>query len=349
MPVGEPAQPHLSDGTLLVNRTVRIGLSVAISAVFLAFAVRGVDWNQAAAALAAAHYAYVVPILVITVWVLYIRAQRWRILLRPVGTPAMRTLVDATNIGFMANMVLPLRIGEVIRPVLVSRKEREPLSGILATIVLERIFDMFTILFLFGISASAVAVSEEVRQWGYRLFALAIVVGAGVALVRWQEQLALRLLTLVLRPLPAHLREPVDHFFRGFVQALEVVDSPLTFVQLLGWSLYLWLVISAVYLMGLLAFDLPAPLIVGSVAVTAIVAIAVSAPSAPGYIGAFQVGCTLSLAIFGVSKSDAFAYSIVMHVTQFVGIVGAGLYSLWRGGMTLRQVEEVSETDVSAA
>ncbi len=328
-----------------MSRTVRIGFSVAISAVFLGFAVRGVDWRQAASALSAAHYLYVPVILAITVWSLYIRAQRWRVLLRPVGTPSMRTLVAATNIGFMANMVLPLRIGEVIRPVLVSRRENEPLSGILATVVLERIFDMFTILFLFGLSASVVAVSEQVRQWGYGLLTLAVIIGAGVALVRWQEAFALRLLGLVLRPLPARFAAPVDHFFRGFVRALEILDSPLTFLQLLGWSLYLWLVISAVYLCGILAFDLPAPWIVGAVVVTAITAIAVSAPSAPGYIGAMQVGCTLSLAIFGVSKSDAFAYSIVVHVTQFAGVVGAGLYSLAREGMTLRQVEEVSKTD----
>jgi hypothetical protein len=261
----------------------------------------------------------------------------------------MRTLVAATNIGFMANMVLPLRVGEVIRPVLVSRKEREPLSGILATVVLERIFDMFTILFLFGVSASAVAVSDDVRQWGYRLFALAMVVGGMVAVVRWQERLALRAIRAVLRPLPQHVADPVDHFFRGFVQALEILDSPLTFLQLLGWSLYLWVAIALIYLCGLLAFQLPVPLIVGSVVVTAVVAIAVSAPSAPGYIGAFQVGCTLSLAIFGVSKSDAFAYSIILHVTQFVGVVVAGLYSLAREGMTMRQIEEVSESDEATA
>ena len=152
-----------------MNRTIRIALSIAISAVFLGFAIRKVDWAEAAAALAAAHYIYVVPMFGVTIWTLYIRAQRWRLLLRPVGTPAMRTLVAATNIGFMANMVLPLRIGEVIRPVLVSRKENKPLSGILATVVLERIFDMFTILFLFGVSTSLVAVSEQVRHWGYYL------------------------------------------------------------------------------------------------------------------------------------------------------------------------------------
>jgi uncharacterized protein (TIRG00374 family) len=332
-----------------VKRTLRIALSVAISALFLGFAVRKVNWAEAGTALAAAHYLYVLPMFIITVWSLYIRAQRWRVLLRPVGNPAMATLVHATNIGFMANMVLPLRIGEVVRPVLVSRKENEPLSGILATVVLERIFDMFAILFLFGVSASAVSVSETVRQWGFRLFGLAIFVGAGVAFIRWQEPLALRVLRWVLRRLPPRVAEPVDHFFRGFIQALEILDSPLTFLQVLGWSLYLWLVIALIYLCGLLAFEMPVPLIVGSLVVTAIIAIAVSAPSAPGYVGAFQVGCTLSLAIFRVSESDAFAYSIVLHVMQFVGVVAAGLYSLAREGMSFRQLERVSEADGAAA
>lgn len=328
-----------------MNRTIRIALSIAISAVFLGFAIRKVDWAEAAAALAAAHYIYIVPMFGVTVWTLYIRAQRWRLLLRPVGTPAMRTLVAATNIGFMANMVLPLRMGEVIRPVLVSRKESEPLSGILATVVLERIFDMFTILFLFGVSASLVAVSEQVRHWGYYLSGLAAVVAAVVMVVRWQEKLALRLLQFVLHPLPATISSPVDHFFGGFVQALETLQSPLTFLQLLGWSLYLWLVIAGIYLLGLLTFDVPAPLLVGSITVSAIVAIAVSVPSAPGYIGSFQLGCTLSLAIFQVSQSHAIAYSIVLHLTQFAGVVGAGLYSLAREGMTMRQLEAVSEAD----
>lgn len=332
-----------------MNRTIRIGLSVAISAVFLAFAVRGVEWTKVASALTDAHYVFVLPMFFITFWALYIRAQRWRVLLRPLGNPAMRTLVAATNIGFMANMVLPLRAGEVIRPVLLSRKERQPLSGILATIALERVFDMFTILFLFGVAASMVSVSDEVRQWGYRLCAVAGVIGAAIMFIRWQEALALRVLRFFLRPFPQRLAEPVDHFFRGFVQALEILRSPVAFLQLLGWSLYLWLVIGSVYLLGLLAFDIQAPLIVGGLVVSAVVAIFVSAPSAPGYIGALQAGCAVSLAIFGVSQDRALAYSIIVHVTQFAGVVVAGLYSLAREGMTMRQLEAVSEVDGAAA
>jgi uncharacterized protein (TIRG00374 family) len=333
-----------------VSRNIRIALSVGVSLVFLGFAVRGVNWSEAGEALAKAHYLYVLPMAAVSLWTLYIRAQRWRVLLRPVGTPAMRTLVAATNIGFMANMVLPLRMGEVIRPVLLSRKENEPLGGILATIVLERIFDMFTVLFLFCVSVVAVPVSPTVRQVGFGLGGVAVVVGLTVAFIRWQEALALRLLRSVLRLFPARFAELIDHFFAGFIQALEILDSPVTFLQVLGWSLYLWLVIASTYLFGIRAFELNVPLVVGSVSVMAIIAVFVSAPSAPGYIGAFQAGCAASLTeLFKVSASDAFAFSIVLHLVQFGVTVLAGLYSLAREGMSFRQIEQVSETDGAAA
>jgi uncharacterized membrane protein YbhN (UPF0104 family) len=145
------------------------------------------------------------------------------------------------------------------------------------------------------------------------------------------------------------LAEPVEHFFSGFVQALRVLDSPVAVLKITAWSFFLWLEIAAIFGCAILAFHLPVPLILGSIAVAVIVAIAVSAPSAPGFIGAFQLGCTFALQIFGVSESDAFAYSIVLHATQFGGVVGAGLYSLARQGMSLRQVEEVAEVDGETA
>lgn len=331
------------------RRSVRLALSFAISAMFLWFAVRGVDWAEAWHALATAHYLTVIATLALTVWSLYVRAQRWRVFLRPLGNPSMRTLVAATNIGFMANMVLPLRIGEVVRPVLASRREGLPMSGVIATVVLERVFDLFTVLLLFGIAVSFVAVSDQVRAWGYRTTVFAGLVGGVVVLLRWQEARMLAIARAVLQWAPAVARQPAEHFLEGFVRALGVLDSPITFLRALGWSLFMWAVIAAVNGTVFWTFDLPVPFVLGSIAVTAIVAIAVSVPSAPGYIGAFQLGCILSLALFHVDQSRAMAYSIVLHVTQFVGVVGAGLYSLWTEGMSLHDVEAVSEEpDVAA-
>jgi len=331
------------------RRSLRIASSVAISAIFLWIAARGVDWSEAARALAEAHYLAVPPMLAITVWTLLIRAQRWRLLLRPVGNPGLLSLVTATNIGFMANMVLPLRIGEVVRPVLVTRRANLPLSGVLATVVLERIFDMFTIVLLFGVAAAFVPVSEQVRSWGLRLTAVAGAFGGGVALMRWQERRTLGVLRLALRFAPAAVRGPGERFLSGFVQALEVLNSPWMFLRVLAWSLFLWLVITSIYAVGFYAFDLRIPVILGSIAVNAVIAIAVSVPSAPGYVGAFQLGCILGLGLFGVSEGRAMAYSIVLHAAQFVGVVGAGVYSLWTEGLSLREIERASEApDVAA-
>jgi uncharacterized protein (TIRG00374 family) len=331
------------------SRGLRIAISVAISVVFLGFAVRGVDWHEALDAMRSANYLWVLLMLPVTVWSLFIRAQRWRVFLHAVGVPALRPLVSATNIGFLANMVLPLRIGEVVRPVLLSRRAALPLSGVLASVLLERIFDMFTILFLFGVSVSLVDVSDQVRQWGWMLTGLALAVAAVIVLIRLQERLALRLARRIADFLPQHVGAHAYGFAEGFVKALEMLDSPAAYLRAFAWSLYLWVVISIVYVLGFWAFHLDVEWLRGGLVLTTLVAIAVSVPSAPGFIGAFQLGCVLGLRIFGVPESPALAYSIIVHLTQFVGCIAAGLYSMWSESISLREVEAVEASNVPVA
>jgi glycosyltransferase 2 family protein len=328
------------------SRWLRIGVSVALSALFLWLAVRGVHWGEAAAALRGANYLWVVLMLPVTVWTLIIRAQRWRVFLQAVGVPPLRPLVSATNIGFMANMILPLRIGEVIRPVLLSRRAKLPLSGVLASVLLERIFDMFTILFLFGVSVSIVTVSDQVRQWGWMLSALALAVAAVIVLIRLQERLALRIARALANLLPGNVGDQAYGFAEGFVRALEMLDSPMAYVRAFAWSLYLWLAISVIYVLGFWAFHMDVPELRGALVMTTLVAIAVSVPSAPGFIGSFQLGCVLGLRIFGIDDSPALAFSLIVHLTQFVGVIGAGLYSLWVENISFRDVEAAEQEHV---
>lgn len=321
------------------GRWLRIAVSVALSAVFLWLAVRGVHWGEAAAALRGANYVWVLLMLPVTVWTLLIRAQRWRVFLHAVGVPPLRPLVSATNIGFMANMILPLRIGEVIRPVLLSRRAQLPLSGVLASVLLERIFDMFTILFLFGLAVSVVTVSDQVRQWGWMLTGLAVAVAAVIVLIRVQERLALGIARRLADLLPGQVGTHAYGFAEGFVRALEMLDSAMAYLRAFAWSLYLWAAISLIYVFGFWAFHMDVPEIRGALVLTTLVAIAVSVPSAPGFIGSFQLGCVLALRIFGIPDSPALAFSLIVHLTQFVGVIGAGLYSLWVENISLRDVQ----------
>jgi len=327
------------------NRSVRIGLSIAISAALLAFVLRGMDWAMVAASLKSANYWWVAAMVPVTIWSLYIRAQRWRVFLHGVGIPPMRPLVSSTNIGFLGNMVLPLRVGEVIRPVLLARLATLPLSGVLASVLLERIFDMFTILLLFGMSAALVHVSDQVRHWGWLLSGLAVAVAAVIVLIRVQERFALRIARRLADLAPANIGTAAYGFAEGFVRALDMLDSPAAYLRAFGWSIYLWIVISLVYAFGFWAFHFDVPAIRGSLVLTTLVAIAVSVPSAPGFIGSFQLGCVLGLSIFGIDESPALAYSVAVHITQFIGCIAAGVYSLGREGISLREVEAIEQRD----
>lgn len=324
------------------SRSVRIALGVAISCGFLFLAVRNVEWAQTLEALRAANYLYIPPLMAVSIWTLYARAQRWRVLLRPLGVPPMKHLVAATNIGFMCNMILPARAGEVIRPLIVSRRENLPLGGILATILLERIFDMFMVLLMFGGAMVFVPVSDQARNWGMALMVLAGAVALVIVVLRWQEELALGVVRHLTEYLPVKIGEPLRGFVAGFVKALEILGSPRDFLLAFAWSVWVWFVIALTNAIGLAAFHLP---LRSTVIMTAIVALAVAAPGAPGFIGQFQAGCVISLGMFGVSESDAIAFSIVHHVAQFVASVGAGVYSLWQEGLTLGELSKKSAED----
>jgi glycosyltransferase 2 family protein len=325
------------------NRSLRIALSLLISAACLYFVARGVDWNETFTTLADSRWWMVGPISMVGVFILYVRAQRWRFFLRKLGHPRMRTLVAATNIGFMGNMVLPLRAGEVIRPVLASRREQLPLSGVLATVFLERIFDMFSVLLLLGLTMTLLPVSDRVRGWGVSVTAGAVIVALGLGFAGWQQKFVLDLFRRVLRLVPARVHEPLENFATGFLRALSVLDSPGAFVRAIAFSLYIWALIGLTNALGLLAFDLPVPLLFGAIAITPILSLAVSVPSAPGFLGAYQLGCVLALAIFGVNESRAIAYSILMNFTTFLACTGAGTYSLWSEGLSFKDMDPPAE------
>jgi len=128
-----------------------------------------------------------------------------------------------------------------------------------------------------------------------------------------------------------------------------MLNSPSAYLRAFAWTLYLWGAIAVVYILGFWAFHLDVPPVRGGLVLTTLVAIAVSVPSAPGFIGAFQLGCVIGLKIFGVAESPALAYSIVVHLTQFVGCIAAGLYSMWTESISLREVEAVEQSDVPMA
>ena len=107
---------------------------------------RKIEWAQLSVALKDAEYVYIIPTIILIFVSYYFRAVRWSALIAPIKRVSVLNLFSATMIGFMANSVLPARIGEIIKPVIVARKEKIKVTTSFATVVMERIFDLLSII-----------------------------------------------------------------------------------------------------------------------------------------------------------------------------------------------------------
>jgi len=327
------------------TRWFQIAASVGASAFFLWLALKGEDWNQIAVGLSDARYEYLGAMFVIGVYALFVRTQRWRLLLAAATSrpQPLGPLFSASAIGFMANMVLPLRVGEFIRPYLASRSTGVPLSTVLATAVIERVLDLLTLV-VFGLYVITQAdVPPIVRQLTMVAAVVMVVALAGVLAIQSQRARLVPRLDALWARLPEKLGSTLIAVEHDFLDGMEVIGNPLVFVKALAWSLYVWLVIAAGFAFGFPATSIDIDLVGGGITTTTIVALVVSVPGAPGFVGQFEYGCKLALEqIYGIDGARAVTFAIVTHAAQFATQVGLGVVYLLREGLSLGELERIS-------
>jgi uncharacterized protein (TIRG00374 family) len=323
------------------RRTLQLAASLLLSGLFLYLALRGEDWPSVREAIATTRYRYLVIMGVIGTYVMYVRCQRWSALIEAaIGRrPPMGPLFSATAIGFMANMLLPLRVGEFARPYVASRRAGISLSVALATTVLERIFDLL-VLFFFGLWVVAVAdVPDVIRRFTWIAGGIALALIAGVAIVHAKRELLLPVIDRLWDVFPASIAGRIRLLEHEFLDGVTTVANPRVLLPVIAWSFYIWFIIAVSFAFGFLATSLPVPFLSGGVTVTTIVALAVSLPGAPGFVGQFEWGCKIALQqIYGVEGARAVGFSIVTHITQFLTQVVVGLVYLVREGLSLGQL-----------
>lgn len=325
------------------RRALQFGAGLGLSGLFLWLALRGEDWGAIRESLARADYRYVALMFPLGAYGLYARCQRWRILLekthrRPVP---MLPIYSASAIGFMANMVLPFRVGEFARPWLVARSVSLPPASTFATVVVERVLDLLA-LAVFGLGIVLAADVPPVVTSLARLaagMAALLFGGAWVVVARRERVLPVldRVWQRVPRVGPAILR--LEH---EFVDGMSSIADPPTLLRTVAWSLYIWFVVAVSFSLGFLALGMDVPFVGGGITVATIVALAVSVPSAPAFVGQFEWGCKLALEqIHGVPGSAAVGYSILVHTAQFLTQVVLGAIFLLREGLSLRDLSSM--------
>lgn len=306
---------------------LRVMVAVVVTAACLYFSLRGAEWSEVRRAISGTRYEWVAIMMVAMGSTIYVRALRWRILLGSVGRLPLQPLFSATAVGFMANLLLPLRAGEIIRPVLLGRETRVPTTAAFASVLLERLLDLMLIFcFLLAISV-AVPVPHYMQRASYVMAGvIAGLLATMLVLLRRQERAVARIRRTLSRF--GVVGQGVTDVFESFLTGVASISDVRTGVLLFGYSLAVWTVIASTFGFGLLALNVDAPLAAGSVSLMVIIAAFVSLPQAPGYVGTWQAGCVWALALYGVSQEEAIGYSLVTHVAQLLVIVGLGAVCL---------------------
>ena len=334
------------------RRWLQLAAGLGLSAFFLYLAFRGEDWTSVRAELAHTRYGWVAAMAVTGVYALYVRCQRWRLLLEAAASRPlpMGPIFSASAIGFMANMLLPFRVGEIARPYLVARRTEVSMSTALATMVLERAFDLLA-LFVFGIwVVSTTDVPAVVSRFTWIAGGAVAVVLAGVVVMHLQRDRLLPVVDRVWDLLPSRVGGTIKLLEHEFLDALATITDMLLLLRVVAWSFYVWIVIAVGFAFGFPATGIEVPFLGAGVATTTIVALAVSVPGAPGFVGQFEWGCKVALeGVYGVAGARAVGFAIVTHITQFSVQVLLGLVYLVREGLSLGELGRMGEEADPAA
>jgi hypothetical protein len=315
-------------------------LGVLVSIVFIWLALRGLRLEEFWDSVKEANYVWLLPGIGVHFVGVWVRAWRWHYLLGPIKRIPTQTMFPITTIGYMGNNIYPARAGEVLRAVLLKRKEGVSVSASLATIIVERIFDgvvMLAFVFLnlpelakLTSASGFVGNIQGVALWGTAAFLGALAVFLLAAMF---PQRATKVgFWFIFRLVPKRLHERILGLMTKFLDGLASLRSPLNVLMVFFTSVLIWLLETGKYWFVMHAFDFNVSFF-ALMLMNGIVNLATTIPSAPGYIGTFDAPGIAVLTAYGVEHSVAAGYTLVLHVALWLPITLLGAYFLTREGV----------------
>jgi glycosyltransferase 2 family protein len=255
-------------------------------------------------------------------------------------------------ISYMANNVLPLRIGDIYRAYIAGKKFRVSKTASLVTIGVERIFDGLTMLLMLAMAFLFYPVTDErVKQAihiGSIVFLTAIVISYIVML---NQKLSEGLFKKTLPILPEKYHPKLNKIFHGFFEGLASLKGFSAIAGVIILSIATWLIEAGSYYCVLISFGFTGHLHV-AVATMAMVNLMIIVPSAPGYFGPFELACVVILGKTGYGNLTQFteeiaaAYALVLHViVQWIPSTLLGLLYMWKEHINFHEIND--DTDSS--
>lgn len=327
----------------MLGRGLRIVLSFLVAALFLFLFFRNLDLREVASHARRASPGWLVIAVAMQGGHLWLRCLRWRLLLSPLKPRiGFYNLFSTTAIGYLVTMVFPLRLGEVLRPVMLGRREGIIKSGAVATCVLERLMDAMSVAFLLGVyliffldpsATSGSMQMQQVRRAGLLLGAAMLAAFPALYLLAHHRE-------TIFRWLEGRTSRPsamLPRLVHGFLSGFDAVKGGRLFTVAWAQSVAIWLVITASIWASLRSLGLPLGF-ADSLLMMALFTIGIAVPTQGG-VGTFEYAGKFGLVtFFEVEPNRAAAAVLVTHVFAVTPVILVGLAFLWREGLSLRSV-----------
>jgi uncharacterized protein (TIRG00374 family) len=310
-------------------------------------ALRSVDVDQMLAALAKTDYRWIGLSAAVLMLAHVLRAIRWRYLLAPVKAVNTGSLLSALLIGYAANTFMPAHLGEFLRALVISKKHGLSAGAVFASIVVERIVDVVSLIAVMAIVIIVHPFPAWVETSGYIMLAGALLLLALLIACKRREAGTAELIRFLAKPLPAPIGGRIESLAANFLAGIVPLKSAGHYAAAAVLSIAIWLCYAGMNYACLEAFGLVTthrmPWYVGLV-VLVFTTLSVVIPSTPGYVGTYHYLCQLSLVLFGVSASAALSFAVIAHLVNVVPVSLAGLacanyegVAIYRGAADVRR------------
>ena len=323
------------------SRWRHLVISLIVSLGFLYLAFRNVKFDELGAALGKLNTSWLLVAIGVSLLIMVFRAWRWQLELRPLEHVPFGRLWVIISVAYMAINLLPIRLGEIVRPWLLSRRSTVSFSNVVGNVVFEKTMD--SVIIVFYILLGLVTV-ENLPLWvrrGALVPATAAAILVSLVLLFWWRGEAF-VDRWVLHLLPERFRANIKKVLASITDGMRVIPNPGLLLAVFLVSLSLWfLPILSSYIM-IRAFDFPVPF--GAALVVFIfIGFGTALPNLPGMIGPYQYACQLALGLFGVSEVDALAYGLVLNAVQFLTLIVQGLIALPAAGVSFADIRRARE------
>lgn len=336
----------------------RLWVGVAVTGVFLVLLFIQIDLRETTRSLGDANFLYLVPGILLYFLAVAFRTLRWKYLLAHLKSIQIRSLFLVVVVGYMANNLLPVRLGEVVRSYYLAKRESISVSATLATIVLERLFDGLTLLLLLALVTLVLPVDRLVQNLAEDLsipsYILVLAMSMPFAVVfmllitaAYRPGWPILAITQISKRLPRRTASSLVNLATLFISGLTSLRDPRRVQMLLLLSLPVWLLeASMLYVIGFsfhlqTHFSNQIEMAAAVLAVTATSNLATSLPSSQGGIGPFEFFAIGTLVVFGVPASEAAAYAFTVHVALLLPVIVAGLGILWYQNVSFRTLRSI--------